>query len=48
MQNPFTLTFGKSPLEPIERPLYVYSGNGKSADVHYHRCTRFGKNSDDD
>ena len=21
MQNPFTLTFGKSPLEPVERPL---------------------------
>ena len=23
MQNPFTLTFGKSPLESIERPLQV-------------------------
>ena len=21
MQNPFTLTFGKSPLEPVERPV---------------------------
>lgn len=23
MQNPFTLTFGKSPLESIERPLQI-------------------------
>lgn len=23
MQNPFTLTFGKSPLEPVERPVQM-------------------------
>ena len=48
MQNPFTLTFGKSPLEPMERPVQtngncgcIYSGNGQSADVYYHRGTWF-------
>ena len=51
MQNPFTLTFGKSPLEPVERPVQtneIVDAFTAESDVYYHRGTWFRENRDDD
>ena len=53
MQNPFTLTFGKSPLEPVERPVQTKeiidtSRTDQSADVYYYRSAWVRKDCNDD
>ena len=55
MQNPFTLTFGRSPLESVDRPVQINEiiENFTADTINQQMfiitgCARFRKNSNDD